>query len=229
MHRRQDRFHHTADALQHIVAPETQDAIALCSKISGPLFISSNVLRLIVLRSVDLDDEPPFVAGEVCEVRTDGGLPSEMRVLNGEASQMPPEFAFGIGHIASESTGARNARIGFFWSLTSSHARPPPLPPSPSPPLARARGGRGAAPLCVPYIESKAAVSLNTSPVHLADLAHRVLDPLGVGVPERLEFRLVEIGEVLAEILERIRERLAIRGRFDIVAQMCSGRVRRAL
>jgi hypothetical protein len=29
MHRRQDRFHHAIDVLQHIIVPETQDAIAL--------------------------------------------------------------------------------------------------------------------------------------------------------------------------------------------------------
>jgi len=50
----------------------------LCSKISGSLCISLNVLRLIVLRSVDLDDEAAFVASEVCEERTDGGLPPEV-------------------------------------------------------------------------------------------------------------------------------------------------------
>ena len=32
---------------------------------------------------------------------------------------------------------------------------------------------------------------------------HRVLDARGVGIPERLELGLVEIGELLAEILDR--------------------------
>jgi hypothetical protein len=78
MHRHQYRFHHAVDALQHIIVPEAQDATALRSKISGSLCISGNVLRLIVLRAIDLDDEAPFMAGEVREKGTNGGLPPEM-------------------------------------------------------------------------------------------------------------------------------------------------------
>jgi hypothetical protein len=78
MHRHQDRFHHAVDILQHIIVPETKDAIALRPKINGSFRIADNVIRLIVLRSIDLDDEAPFVAGEVSEVRTDGGLPAEV-------------------------------------------------------------------------------------------------------------------------------------------------------
>jgi hypothetical protein len=78
MHCHQYRFHHAVDVLQHIIVPEAQDAIALRSKIDGSLCISGNVLRLIVLRSIDFDDEASFVAGEVSEVRTDGGLPAEV-------------------------------------------------------------------------------------------------------------------------------------------------------
>jgi hypothetical protein len=55
-------------------------------KISGPLCISGNVLRLIVLRAVDLDDEAPFMASEISEEGTDGGLASEVRVLDRQAT-----------------------------------------------------------------------------------------------------------------------------------------------
>ena len=78
MHRCQDRFHHAIDVLQHIIVPEAQDATALRSKISGSLCISGNVLRLIVLRAIDLDDEAPFMAGEVSEEGTNGGLSPEV-------------------------------------------------------------------------------------------------------------------------------------------------------
>src|SRR5207248_917427 len=139
MHRRQDRLRYAFDILQHIIVPETQDEIALRSKINRSLCISGNVLRLIVLRSINLDDEAPFMAGEVSEERTDRHLPSEMRVLDRQVTQMPPELALRVGHVATESACARNACIDFFGFLTSSHAYPPT--PSPSPPLARARGG----------------------------------------------------------------------------------------
>src|SRR5262245_33262070 len=36
---------------------------------------------------------------------------------------------------------------------------------------------------------------------HLADLVHSVLDALGIRVPERPKLRLVEIGDVLAQVL----------------------------
>src|SRR4051794_13554104 len=95
---------------------------------SGPLCIAGNVLRLIVLRAIDLDDKAPFMAGEVSEIGTNGGLPSEMRVLDRQVTQMPPEFAFRVGHITTKSACAWNACIDCFGFLTSSHARPPPLP-----------------------------------------------------------------------------------------------------
>jgi hypothetical protein len=78
MHRRQYRFHHTIDVLQHVVVPETQDAIALRLKINGSLRIPDNVFRLIVLRAIDLDDEALFVARKVSKVRPDGGLSPEV-------------------------------------------------------------------------------------------------------------------------------------------------------
>src|SRR6185436_10983051 len=146
---------------------------------------------------------------------------------------MPPEFSLRVGHVSTQSASAGNARVEVFGSLTSSHARPPPLPPPHhSQELA---GGRGAAPPCAPYvekprspyIENKIATALNTSPVHLADLAHCFLDPLGVGVPKRLEFRLVEIGEVLTEIRQRGRELRAVRGFVDVVAQISDDAVGR--
>jgi hypothetical protein len=54
-----------------------------------------------VLRAIDLDDDTSFMTGEVSKVRTDRGLSSEVRVIDWQTSQMPPEFAFGIGHITT--------------------------------------------------------------------------------------------------------------------------------
>jgi hypothetical protein len=109
MHRRQDRFHHAVDVLQHIIVPETQDAIALRLEIGGSSCILGDVLRLIVLRSIDLDDEAPFMTGEVSEEGTNCPLPAEVRVLDWQMTQMPPEFAFGVSHVATQSARAGNA------------------------------------------------------------------------------------------------------------------------
>src|SRR5262245_50563450 len=92
-----------------------------------------------MLRSVDLDNETPFVAGEVSEERSDGGLSPEMRVLDWQASQVPPEFAFRVGHVATQFASAGNAWVEFLF-LMCCHARPPPLPP---PHHAKTRGGEG--------------------------------------------------------------------------------------
>ena len=78
MHCGQDRFHHAVDVRQHLVVPEAQDAITLSSEIYRSLCISDNIFRLIVLRSIDLDDKAPFMAGEISEVGADRRLPPEV-------------------------------------------------------------------------------------------------------------------------------------------------------
>jgi hypothetical protein len=77
-HRRQDRFHDTVDVPQHVIVPEPQNAVALRLKIRRPLCIPGNVLGLIVLRSINFDDEAPFMTGEVSEEGTDSGLPPKV-------------------------------------------------------------------------------------------------------------------------------------------------------
>jgi len=76
------------------------------------------VIRLIVLRAVDLDDKVPFMTGEVSKVRTDGGLPPEVRVLDWQTSQMPPEFTFGVGHITTQFACSWDACIELIGFLT---------------------------------------------------------------------------------------------------------------
>src|SRR5262245_59157824 len=77
----------------------------------------------------------------------------------------------------------------------------------PLPATRKSSRGRGAAPPCAPYNSIR---WFGTSPVHLADLAHGFLDPFGVGVPECLEFWLVQIGKILPEIGQRSRELRAV-------------------
>src|SRR5262245_27526532 len=113
MHRRQNRFGHAVDVHQHIIVPEAQDAIAPCSKISGSLFIFGNVVGITMSRSVDLDNETPFMTGEVSEERSDSGLPPEMRMFDWQPSQMPPEFAFRIGHVATQFACTRDSGVYF--------------------------------------------------------------------------------------------------------------------
>jgi hypothetical protein len=41
-------------------------------------------------------------------------LPAKMRVLDWQVTQMPPEFSFGVGHVATQSASARNASVEVF-------------------------------------------------------------------------------------------------------------------
>src|SRR3954452_22669910 len=63
----------------------------------------------------------------------------------------------------------------------------------------------------------------------LADGANCRLDPLGIGGPERGEFRHVHIIELLAEIRERRFELLAVRRRVQDLAQKGDDVLRRSL
>src|SRR6185503_7450381 len=56
------------------------------------------------------------------------------------------------------------------------------------------------------------------SSLHAADGIDGVFLPLGVGLPELGEFRLVHIGQFLAEIGERVEKFLAVRGLVEAVA-----------
>src|SRR5712691_11589487 len=76
----------------------------------------------------------------------------------------------------------------------------------------------------MPVAPANAASSL-----HLADAAHRVFDALGVGVPERLELGLIEIGNVLAEIFHGLLEFVVRRGLFRNITHRRDDRSRRAL
>ena len=145
----------------------------------GSLCISGNVLRLVVLRSIDFDDETPFVAGEISEVRTDRSLSAEVRVIDWQTSQMPPEFAFRARHITTQSASARHASVQVSRSLTSSHARPSPLPP-PHHSQELAGGGKRHRRA---YIERKAALVTSATLVTVTALEKITHPPFRSGVP----------------------------------------------
>src|SRR6185437_17180963 len=65
--------------------------------------------------------------------------------------------------------------------------------------------------------------------LHAADRAHRVLDAGGIRVPERSEFRLIEIAEFLAEIGDRGLEHVAVRGLVEGATQIGDDLRRRSL
>src|SRR6185312_2561276 len=80
-----------------------------------------------------------------------------------------------------------------------------------------------------PAAEVSGLVRLRALALHAADGVHGVLDALGVRVPERREFRLVEIAKFLAEIGDRGLEHIAVRGLVERAAQVSDDLRRRSL
>src|SRR5512146_3234323 len=71
-----DRLDNTVDIYQHVIIPKTQNQIAKCLKISGPL----RVIRatLTVLTTIELDDQPRGLTAEIDGVRFDRHLPTKL-------------------------------------------------------------------------------------------------------------------------------------------------------
>src|SRR5262249_2419695 len=210
------RFHHAFDVLQYIMVPEPQHTIVVCLKIVGPQCVGCHVFGLIVLSAVDLNDKTSFMTGKVYKVRTNCCLSAKVSVLDRDAPQVPAQLSLGVVN-SRRSLHARETRLSR-WRGSRSTALP--LPPTPPHRASRARRGEPAA---------RSAARLNRSglgetvekvlPLHFADLVHGLLDPLGIGVPERLELGLIKIGEILTQVGERGRERRAVRGLLDGGAQ----------
>ncbi len=81
-----DRCQNAIEILQDIIVPEAKHPIALLLKILAPDNVSLGVWRKHVLASVNLDNDPCIVAGEIREERADRSLPAEVRVW-----KRPPE------------------------------------------------------------------------------------------------------------------------------------------
>jgi hypothetical protein len=70
-------------------------------EISGPFFVQGNAIGVAVLSAIDLDHEPLLMAREICKIRTYGRLAPEMRILDRNLSEMPPQLFFGDRHLAA--------------------------------------------------------------------------------------------------------------------------------
>jgi hypothetical protein len=81
-----------------------------------------------VLTAIDLNDEPPLLATEVGDVRTDLVLAPDLVSAESPVAEMRPQPAFGIRHLAPQSTRRlacdRSAFIAHFYlPLTLSLSR----------------------------------------------------------------------------------------------------------
>src|SRR5690606_23512406 len=93
--RSQDHFQYSSPVLEDIVVPETQYGKACLFQLPRPPAIV--LRRLGMLSSVKFDHESSFDAGEVEDVVAERVLSAQLGAVELPASQVSPQFAFGIG------------------------------------------------------------------------------------------------------------------------------------
>jgi len=76
-------------------------------------------LRIFVKLAIDLDDESRRQTGEVCKVRPDWDLPSELVSSYVPMPKSKPDATLGTGHVAPELSGADGLRRGHACTLAS--------------------------------------------------------------------------------------------------------------
>ena len=79
--------------LNHLVRPQAHDPPTFTLHRCRSARIGLDLKRMMI--AVDLDHEPPRYAGEVCEVRTYGILPPELRAAYAAIPQQFPDLTFG--------------------------------------------------------------------------------------------------------------------------------------
>jgi len=91
-----DYFKYAIHILQHIVVPESQNAVI-------PLFkqlVSHSITVIIrMLYAIDLDDQPTFTAHEIHNIRTDWFLPDKFTTIYRARTQAIPKTRFGVGRV----------------------------------------------------------------------------------------------------------------------------------
>jgi hypothetical protein len=89
----QDRVRFRKD----VTVRESQHVETMLRQYDGPRRIASHPSILVVLATVQLDDQHALDAGEVGEERTDGMLPTKFVPGEAAVAQLGPEKALGVG------------------------------------------------------------------------------------------------------------------------------------
>jgi len=102
---------HTIDIRQHVIVPEAQDAITIGFKPPCALQIGHYILH--VLSTIDLNDQPGAMTGEIDDVWTNPDLSPEMSLDERQAmAQMRPKLFFCISRHLAHLPGMRALRRG---------------------------------------------------------------------------------------------------------------------
>jgi len=95
---------HTVEIGQHLVIPESQNAITFSLQKCGSLTLLRR--RVIVLAAVDLDDQRRLVAHEIGDVAANRHLAAEFEPLHLLRAQDLPNLSFCVGHVSSQAASA---------------------------------------------------------------------------------------------------------------------------
>ena len=98
-----NRVSNASGVLQNLVIPETQDRVALRRQ---PCVPNGVLPALGVLRAVAFDDQQPFEAGEVDDVRSDRHLPTPFQASQPSTAYEQPELSLHLGPVRTEPTRA---------------------------------------------------------------------------------------------------------------------------
>jgi hypothetical protein len=85
-----DDTQHAADIFQHIVVPNSHDAIAVVPQKFSALLIAYCLNANAVVPTIQLDDNSICMACKIDKVTPNGRLASKMRGADRQLSQLPP-------------------------------------------------------------------------------------------------------------------------------------------
>ena len=97
-----DDFQYAVGVAEHIVVPETDDAEAVGFDQSGAF----DVVEVVgMLAAIEFDDEAQAATGEVGDIRADGILENEFRILDLTVADALPQAFFRFGAVAAKGAG----------------------------------------------------------------------------------------------------------------------------
>ena len=116
----QDGFQYRLGALQDVVVPEAQDAVAARPEIAAAFGIISGLFEM--LPAVGFLHQFRPVTDEIAHIRTNRFLTAEFAPAQATVAQVVPQFAFGVGHLLALFFGMGEQAFFMFQIIPSRFA-----------------------------------------------------------------------------------------------------------
>ena len=106
-----DRFENSRHIAEHIIIPESQDAVFVIDK----PFVADHVARIVsMLTSIHFNDKTPFAADQINRVRADRLLPDELVTAQATRSEPIPQGVLRVSGEPSQPSGALRFYLSSF-------------------------------------------------------------------------------------------------------------------